>query len=159
MAVKGRQGGFTLIETITVLVILGLLGVLGSMAAVNAVRGYKWAEDNAHLAQKAQVALTRIAVELAYATDVSVHGNGRRINYDAEYPDGTASSNNNVGRQGNQSVVRLALNGPLAQGRILIDGVAGFTASLESSGLLAIELQVTGANEAEQTFRTSIALR
>jgi len=149
--------GFTLIEIIAALVMLGALGVAGTMALANVIEGYQWAKDNAHLSQKAQVALTRIATELNYATDVQITGN--TIRYDAEYPDDTTSAGNRIGLPGGQTVLRLSLDPPLGQGYILADNVTDFAPSLSNNHLIAIELRMQGVNGAEKTFTTSIAVR
>ena len=150
--------GFTLIEIIIALVILGAIGVVGTMALANVIKGYQWAKDNAHLSQKAQVALTRITSELNFATDVSINGN--TIRYDAQYPDGTTSASNRIGVQGGQTVLRLSVdNSPLGQGYILADNVIDFTPSRPNNHLIAIELRMQGVNGTEKTLTTSIAVR
>lgn len=151
--------GFTLIEIIVVLLILGSLGVLGAMALVHMIDSHQWARDNAHLTQKAQVALTRISVELNYAENVNIRGGGSRINYDAAYPDGQNIDNNNIGVQGNQNTLRLALNGPLQQGRVLTDRVTRFEVSRPNSQMIEIVLGMQGENQVEKTFTTAVAHR
>jgi prepilin-type N-terminal cleavage/methylation domain-containing protein len=64
------QTGFTLIEVIASLVIIGILGAIAGMGIVNGTRGYLQARENAHLAQKAQIAMARIYRELLELTDV-----------------------------------------------------------------------------------------
>lgn len=154
---KNTQG-FTLIEIIVALVILGALGAIGTSALANVIEGYQWAKDNAHLSQKAQVALTRIATELNYATDVQITGN--TIRYDAEYPDDTTSAGNRIGVPGGQTVLRLSVDKtPLGQGHVLSDNVTDFALSRPNNHLIAIELRMQGTNGVEQTFTTSIAHR
>ena len=46
------------------LLIVGILGAIAGMGLVTGMRGYMQAKENAHLAQKAQIALTRINREL-----------------------------------------------------------------------------------------------
>ena len=145
--------GVTLIEVIVVLVILGALGVLGTMALTKMAESYLWAKDNAHLAQKAQVALTRISAELNYASQAEVDAG--EIKYQAEYPDGTAVNNNRIGIQGNELFLRLPGN----EQYVLADNVTAFTLSEPNNYLIGIELHLEGVNGVEQRFTTSIAHR
>lgn len=157
--IYNNHRGFSLIEIIAALVIMGALGALGTVTLVRMVESYQFAKDNAHLSQKAQVALTRISAELNHATE-DVKINGDRIRYDAEYPDGSESTRNLIGVQGGQTVLRLSVdNNPLAQGYILADNITGFEVSRSNSHLIDIELRMEGENEVEQTFTTSIAHR
>lgn len=153
--------GFTLIEVIVSLVILGVLAAVSTIAIFKIVEGYQLAKDNAHLTQKAQVAMTRIAVELNYASDVRITGN--TIRYDAEYPDDTDSEDNRIRRQQENLILR--------EGNdryILADGVIDFNASRPDTSdsdydyedyMIEIELIMENGNEAEQTFTTSISHR
>ena len=68
--------GFTLVEVIASLVIVGILGAIAGMGIVTGLRGYLQAKENGHLAQKAQIALTRINRELMELTDVIDFGDG-----------------------------------------------------------------------------------
>lgn len=150
--------GFTLIEIIAVLLILGAIGAVGTMTLTNMIESYQLARNNSHLTQKAQVALTRIANELNYATDVQITGN--TIRYDAEYPDGTSSLHNRIGVQGGQTVLRLSINNnPLVQGYILANNVTDFVSSRPNDNLIDIELHMQGANGVDHTFTTSVSIR
>jgi len=73
---KRHCAGFTLIEVIASLVIVGILGAIAGMGIVTGMRGYLQAKENGHLAQKAQIALTRINRELMELTDVIDFGGG-----------------------------------------------------------------------------------
>lgn len=154
MAIRTQNAGFTLIEVIAGLLLLAVIGVFGSMLLVNIVKSYQWAEDNAHLTQKAQVALTRIAVEMSYAEEntVVVDDNANTIVYDATYPDGSEVFGNRIERVGN--TLFLTVTGT---DYALTDRVSAFVLSGEN-GYFTIELTMTGANNAPKIFEKSIAL-
>ena len=73
---KRHCAGFTLVEVIASLVIVGILGAIAGMGIVTGMRGYLQAKENGHLAQKAQIAMTRIYRELIGLTDVVDFGGG-----------------------------------------------------------------------------------
>lgn len=60
----GRHSGFTLIELIAVMVILGLVGVFAGLFITTGVRGNLAATTAENNAQRGQIALQRIALEL-----------------------------------------------------------------------------------------------
>ena len=154
MAIRSQNAGFTLIEMIAGLLLLTVIGVFGSMLLVNIVKSYQWAEDNAHLAQKAQVALTRIAVEMSYAEEntVVVDNNANTIVYDATYPNGSEASGNRFERAGNTLFFTVT-----GTDYALTDRVSEFILSGEN-GYFTVELTMTGANNAPKKFEKSIAL-
>ena len=73
---KTHAAGFTLVEVIASLLIVGILGAIAGMGIVTGLRGYMQAKENGHLAQKAQIALTRINRELMELTDVIARDDG-----------------------------------------------------------------------------------
>ena len=64
------SAGFTLIEVIAALLIVGILGAIAGMGIITGMRGYMQTKENAHLAQKSQIAMTRISRELRELTDI-----------------------------------------------------------------------------------------
>ena len=64
------ESGFTLIELIASMVIFALMFTIAGMAIVMAAKGYMITKENAHMAQKAQLAMTRINRELMEITDI-----------------------------------------------------------------------------------------
>lgn len=152
MVQKLNKKGFTVVEIVVVIVLLGIIGLFGTMLLVNIVRSYQMAEDNAHLAQKAQIALTRIAVEMSYADEGSVAIADDAITYDATYPGGMTVSGNEFKRDGSRLVFSKD-----NQAYTLSDKVAGFV--VESiDGYFNVTLTMRGANETLKVFVQSIAL-
>lgn len=66
-----RDGGFTLIEMITVLIIVGIIATISGMAIVTGVRGYLFAKDNVIISQRAQMTMARITRELMEMTEIN----------------------------------------------------------------------------------------
>jgi len=66
-----RESGFTLIEIIVSLVLAGIMATAAGMALVTATKGYLFARENAHMAQKSQFAMARLSRELMELTDVT----------------------------------------------------------------------------------------
>ena len=67
---KNNQAGFTLIEVIASLVIFSLMFTIAGMGIVMAAKGYMITKESAHMAQKAQLAMTRMNRELMEITDI-----------------------------------------------------------------------------------------
>ena len=63
-------GGFTLIEVVVSLLIVGVIAAIAGMGIVTGTRGYLQTKENAHLAQKAQMAMLRIHRELMELTHI-----------------------------------------------------------------------------------------
>lgn len=64
MATLKSDKGFTLIEIISVIIIMGIMALVLSNAIVYGVQGYIFARNADQLAQKAQLAMARIKLEL-----------------------------------------------------------------------------------------------
>ena len=92
--------GFSLIEVIAVLVILGILTVLGTQALTTIARGYILARDNDVIAQKAQLALSRMSVDLGYirTSTGTPAGMGNYLNYTLNA--GSANETHNLYQDG-----------------------------------------------------------
>lgn len=144
--------GFTLIEIITVIVIMGIIGGFGSIFLMNMIKNYQWAEDNAHLAQKAQVALTRIAVEAAYADSIDA------VNDDEILINFSNGPSITIYRDGDTIFFEPNNSSPFPLADRLKNDADGFTVEKENSKYLTVTLRMIGANQAEQAFTKSIAL-
>lgn len=66
---KKRQRGFTLIEVIAVLVLAAMLAAVAGAGLTSIARGYLMARESTAMAQKAQLALTRLSSELRVCYD------------------------------------------------------------------------------------------
>jgi prepilin-type N-terminal cleavage/methylation domain-containing protein len=139
-----NKSGFTLIELIVVLVLLGIIGLFSGLFLVKMIQSYQWTADNAHTAQKAQVALTRIAVEMAFA--YAERGN-ITINGD------TITISNNHGswivQKDNDNNLKLSDD-------ILTDLVTDFEVQ-DGYSYITVELTITGTNQVDQKFTQKIA--
>lgn len=151
---KLNSAGFTLIEMIAGLALLGIIGVFGSMFLANMLKSYHWADDNAHLTQKAQVALTRMAVETSYADHGTVTITGNSVIYDATYPDGSKASGTRIERDGDQ--LHLIIGD---FGYTLTDRVVGFEVT-ESTDYFnfTVTLTMKGANDVPKVFQKTFPL-
>jgi len=65
-----KDNGFTLIEVIASMIIVGILASIAGMGIVTGIRAYLQTKENAHMAQKAQVAMVRIQRELMELTAI-----------------------------------------------------------------------------------------
>ncbi|MBI5586394.1 MAG: type II secretion system protein [Deltaproteobacteria bacterium] len=160
--------GFTLIEIIVAMTIMGLLVLLGSFGLQSAVDGYTLARDNAHLSQKAQAALDRMAIEFASITFNGaqsryniITGNNSSLTYTANF--GGADENHTIALGGSQ--VQLD-NIPLT------DIVGAFQLTyMNSNGavvggavdpavrIIGVSLTLNGPNGITRIFNTRVALQ
>ena len=70
MNLKGRNGGFTFIEMISALALMAVLSAILGMGLVAAMQSYDFSRTNVQVAQKGQMAMARVARELAQLTAV-----------------------------------------------------------------------------------------
>lgn len=120
-----RLQGFTLIELIAVLFLVGILGALAAVGLNQSVRAYMIATENANVAQKAQLAMTRLGLELndcrqgCVGVPALILGSlaGNPIQFDYRNSDG-----NRRIRLDNDRI----LIGPAGGEQVLVDQVAAF---------------------------------
>jgi len=115
------QTGFTLIEIIVSLLLVGFLALFAGMGIVTFTKGYIFARENAHMAQKANMALQRINRELRELIDVSAASS-------TAVTIGSPAGTRIIGLDDEK--IKIAEAGvSLADGNILIDDVGGLTLS------------------------------
>ena len=122
-----NESGFTLIEVIASLVIFSLLFTIAGMGIVMAAKGYMLTKENAHMAQKAQLAMTRLNREFMEITDIVEKDDAQpSIIYDH------VSGRNAIAKD--DTVIRLFSNigsqttlPAMSAGDILVDEVGGLT--------------------------------
>jgi prepilin-type N-terminal cleavage/methylation domain-containing protein len=131
---KKNQAGFTLIELIASLVIFALMFTIAGMAIVMAARGYMITKESAHMAQKAQLAMTRMNRELMEITDIIAKDDAQSyIIYDlvgernALAKDGTAIRL--FSDIGSQTTLP-----DMSNGDILVDDVSSFSLTTNKGG-------------------------
>ena len=121
MLKMNRKSGFTLVEIVTSLLLVGFMSVFAGSVIVTFTKGYLFTKENAHAAQKAQLAVSRINRELKELLNVTNASNT------AITIEGTASIHT-IGL--NDGKIKIAESGtPLADGDILIDDVSDLTFS------------------------------
>lgn len=121
------EAGFTLIEIIAVLILLGILGTLGGMGVVKGVEGYIFAKENATVTQKAQAAMTRLAMEFENLTSVNSYTpSGSSLTYSMKPgPDQTEVPQRSIALVDNEIKIDIDGSKP-AKGNIVIDNVNSF---------------------------------
>lgn len=144
-----NKSGFSLVEIIAVLSLIGLVSIFGGMFLVQMVQSYQWAEDNAHLAQKSQVALTRISVEMAYARSGTVVISEDSIEYEVDNTEYT----NSISR--NDDKLIFSTNG---SEDTLIDRVIDTTRFENNGNYFEVKLTLKGRNQAPQEFTKEIPI-
>lgn len=114
----GEQRGFTLIEVVAALVVAGFISVTLAMLVEYGARGYVTTRTNVSTAEKVQVAMDRIRLEMenmqAITSITKTAGNSSMVFTDR---DGTAVT----------LAMSLATNTITLNGNTLLDNVAGFT--------------------------------
>jgi prepilin-type N-terminal cleavage/methylation domain-containing protein len=65
------ESGFTLLEIVVSMVILGIMVIIAGLGIVTGTQGYLFTRENAHMAQKAQLAMARLSRELTELMDVT----------------------------------------------------------------------------------------
>lgn len=129
---------FTMVEIVVTVVLIGIVGAVAGIGFGAGARGFVLGQTRLDLAQKAQVAMQRIVLELRFvdfdpATGdslLAIGNNGESIAFTTRR-DGTSQQLALVGTE-------LQLNG-----KVLMDRVTDFTATFNNStGFLSISLSV-----------------
>ncbi|MFC1813844.1 type II secretion system protein J [Thermodesulfobacteriota bacterium] len=123
--------GFTLLEVVLSLILFGIMAVVGGMGIVSFTKGFFFAKENYHTAQKAQLTMARLnreLIELAYIA-----------NNDNTQPDPYIIYDNVLGRHAiakNGSIIKMfdLSSGatslpPIENGDMLMDNVDTLTLS------------------------------
>lgn len=71
-----REAGFTLVEVIASLVLIGIVAAALGTAIVHGMQGFVFTRENIAVAQKAQLALSRIQLELTGLTELDAAASG-----------------------------------------------------------------------------------
>jgi prepilin-type N-terminal cleavage/methylation domain-containing protein len=159
-----RLQGFTLIELIAVLFLVGILGALATVGLNQSVRSYMIATENANIAQKAQLALTRLGLELGDCREgcagpaptllMESTGASPIIQFDFRNGEGNRRIRFDVDR---------ILIGPAGNERILVDRVSEFSIRriinpIDNEGELFVVLMRLNHLQTAQsiTFRTRV---
>jgi len=117
-----RKSGFTLVEIIASLLLVGFMSVFAGSVIVTFTKGYLFTKENAHVAQKAQLAMSRINRELMELIDVTAASPTAITT--AITIEGTAGIHT-IGL--NDGKIKIAESGTaLADGDILIDDISVF---------------------------------
>ncbi|GAB6094422.1 hypothetical protein JCM14469_06740 [Desulfatiferula olefinivorans] len=124
MKKKNHQtvAGFTLVEIIVVLVLVSILAAATGLLLTTSIRSYTLVRQSADISQKAQLALSRLRLELSNISDV--HSAGPLSLYYRIKPEGEAETTRVLGRDGDRVTLGTAL--PASSGNTLIDQTASF---------------------------------
>ena len=136
--------GFTLIEILCVLILAGLLGAFFLGGYVNSVKMQVVADSNYQQAQKAQLALLRIILEMQNVTAPSVSGN--IIDYSL------SGESRKIKLIGTNLIIYTNSD---STNHTLLDNVTDFTANYVLKNL-SISFTIVFSDNTSQTFSTSI---
>ena len=156
------QAGFTLIETIVVLILVGIIAVFAGMGITSVMEGYLLTKMNAETTQKGQVALTRLVKELTVISSVDSGASSATTITFTSYKQGIAGTH----------VVSWIGDNLLLDGDILTDHVSGFDLGYYDSyngakqctwastrKMVEVTLSIRGAKDVISVFTDRVAPR
>lgn len=119
--------GFTLIETVVVLMLTGLLAAVAGVGIVTGARSFVDAREASELAQEAQLAMDRLTREIVELVDVPANSTSTLLVIRNVGAQGTAQFNRSIQYVANAQAIRVADGtGGAANGDTLIDNVTAF---------------------------------
>ena len=74
-----KESGFTLIEVIVSLMLVGVLAAIGGTMLTEGIKGYIFSKDCAEIAQKAELAFSRLNNEITRLQDVTADSTSSSI--------------------------------------------------------------------------------
>ncbi|WP_035065850.1 PulJ/GspJ family protein [Nitratidesulfovibrio termitidis] len=120
--------GFTLVETIVVLILAGLLAAVAGTGIVTGARSFVDAREASELAQEAQLAMDRLTREIVELVDIPANSSSTLLVLRNVGAEGTAQFNRSIQYVANAQAIRIADGtGGAANGDTLIDNVTAFS--------------------------------
>lgn len=146
MAEARREGGFTLVELLLVMILIGIVAATTAMLSLQATRAYGDLLDRRDNQHHARLVLERVAREVRQADSLGL-ASGR---LDITTTDRGAI---NVFRDGATSTVRIGGDGQPAGGTVLAENVTALAFSIEN-GSQPTWVEVTVTDGAGVRYRT-----
>ena len=146
------ESGFTIIEIIVSLLLVGFMAAFAGTGIVTFTGGYLFTKENAHMAQKANLALTRLTREFQELEDVS-NASNTAVTIDSKR--GVRTIGLDDGK------IKIAETGiALADGDILIDDVSINFSLDEQAAAVEITAKVKGSGKTgfEMEALTAVAI-
>ena len=110
------ESGFTLVEIIVSLLLAAIIFSIAGIGIITGTQSYIFSMENAHTAQKAQIAMTRINRELMELVDIS-NASGSFIEFET-----VSQDTRKIGLDGNYVKIAQGAD-PIGNGDILVDNV------------------------------------
>jgi prepilin-type N-terminal cleavage/methylation domain-containing protein len=135
-----KESGFTLLEIILALVIFSIIVAVAGLGIVTGAKGYVFARQNAHSAQKAQMALVRITREFQELYNITAAGTDT-VTFESSSGSHTiALDNNEILIDDDTLIDEIESNGFTLT--FYKDGVSGWTQGDSIESLTDIEIQI-----------------
>ena len=120
--------GFTLIETIVVLVLTGMLAAVAGVGIATGARGFVAAREASEMAQEAQLAMDRLSRDIMELVDIPANSSSTLLVLRNVGARGTAQFDRSIQYVADARAIRIADGtGGAANGDTLIDNVTNFS--------------------------------